>query len=100
MGIGDTLIGSEPEPLDGLGIVFQYAPSVGVHEAKVDLGNSVPLVGSEPIPLHGFGSVLRYALAGLVHETEVGLGGGIPLLGLTPNFGGRIRVLSEHPRRD
>ena len=97
---GDTLIGSEPEPVDGLGSVFQYPFAVGIHEAEVGLGIGVPLIGGEPEPSDGLRIVFRHGLAGLVHETEVGLGRGIPLLGLTPNFGGRIRVLSEHPRRD
>ena len=75
-------------------------PSVGVHAAEVDLGNSFPLIGGESIPFHGFGLVLRHTLTNLVHEAEVGLGRGIPLIGLPENFRERIQVLPKRPRRD
>ena len=58
------------------------------------------LLGSETIPAHGFGIVLEHTFAVGVHGAEGELGIGVTLLGLTADFGDRVWVLSERPRRD
>jgi hypothetical protein len=84
LGSGVSLLGGEPIPLDGFGIVLRDAFAFVVHEAEVVLGSGVSLLGGEPIPLDGFGIVLRDAFAFVVPEAKVVLGLGESLLGGEP----------------
>ena len=93
LGIGVTLLGSEPEPLHGFGIVFRHAIASGVDVPEVVLGIDIPLLGSASIPFHGFGLVFRHTRAGFVHDTEAVLGLSVSLPGrLAPPLDGLFTV--------
>ncbi len=75
--IGMILLGSEPEPFHGFGIVFRNAIAPGVHVTQAVLGIDIPLLGGASIPFHGFGLVFHRTRAGFLHDPEA-------VLGLTP----------------
>ena len=56
---GVTLLGGQPEPAPGFGIVLEDALTIGVHEPETELCGGVTLLGGEAVPFHGFGFVFE-----------------------------------------
>ena len=79
---GFTLVGSQPVPPHGFGIVLRHAPAGVVHDPEVELRQGFTLVGSQPVPAHGFGIVLWHARTTVaVRDPEGVLRVGVALLG-------------------
>ena len=81
----ETLLGSQPVPAYGFGIVLEDALAVGAHDPEVELRTGETLFGGQPKPARRFGIVLRHALAIGVHVPEVELRGGITLFRSLPD---------------
>ena len=99
--LGEPLLGGQPEPAHGFGLVLGDAPqkALAIRETEDNLRLGVFLLGGQTSPAHGFGLVLGDTLAFEVPATEGDLRLGVALLGLAPEFR-EVRVLPDRPGRD
>ena len=67
------LVGSAPEPPDGLGVVMRDTNAQPVHETEVELTARMPLLGRTAVPLGRLQVVLVHAVAVMVHAAELEL---------------------------
>ena len=79
--IGKPLVGSQPIPFHGFGIVLGDALADAVHEPEVELRRGVVLFGGEAKPAHGLGIVRGNAKAPAVPVAQFDLRLGVALFG-------------------